>query len=131
MKKIILILSCLFTSISFAKPSSYVCAVSANPSKTALVAGEHFKMSTDDNFGINANYKYQVQIESSYLGNCEGTGSQNVNPLAEGYNGAVSIGGAECAADGFDIFVSSGVGSLIQINTGDEAVSYNCLKIIN
>lgn len=117
--------------MSFAKPSSYVCAVSANPSKTALVAGEYFKVSTDDNFGINVNYKYPVQIESSYLGNCEGIGSQNTNPLAEGYNGAVSIGGPQCVADGFDVFVSSGIGSLIQVNTGDEAVSYNCIKITN
>lgn len=131
MTKIIFILSCLYTSWSLAKATSYVCTVDSNPSRTALVAGEYFKMSTDDNFGINVNYSYPVKIESSYLGTCDGIGSENNHPLAEGYNGTISIGGSKCAADGFDIFVSPGIGSLIQVDTGDEAVFYSCVKIKN
>ena len=134
MKKIILITSLFFACSGYANSASYVCTVTANPSRSALVAGEYFKMSVDDNFGINANFKYPVQVESSYLGTCDGDGKENRHPLAEGYAGAASIGGAKCAADGFDIFVSAGItngkqSSLIQVNVGSEAVDYTCTKL--
>lgn len=134
MKKVILMTSFFLANSSFAKATSYVCTALENPSKSALVAGEYFKMSVDENFGINANFHYPIIVESSYLGICEGNGEENTNPLAKGYAGMMSIGGAKCAADGFEIFASAGITSakrsgLIQVDVGSEAVSYGCLKI--
>ena len=134
MKKIILVMSLFFAFSSFARPASYVCTIAENPSKAALVAGEYFKLSVEDSFGINANFQYSFHIESSYLGTCEGSGKENTHPLAEGYAGMASMGGANCAADGFDIFVSSGITngkqpSLIQVDVESEAVYYSCTKI--
>lgn len=131
MKKIVLITTMLFASVSFAQPVAYVCTVISNPSKTALVAGDHFKMLVDDSFGINTNYNYPIRLESAYLGICEGNGSENNNPLAEGWTGSASVSGTKCAADGFEVFTSAGIIRLIQINEGSEAVFYSCKKIIN
>ena len=131
MKKIVLLSALLIANSSFAKTASYVCTVVKNTSKTALVAGEYFKMTTDDNFGINANFQYPVQVESPYLDLCKGTGTANTHPLAQGYAGMVSIGGSECAADGFDIFISAGVVGVIQVEVESEEVSYSCIKIKN
>ena len=136
MKKVILVTALFFSCSSFATITSYVCTVTENPSNTALVAGKSFVMSVDGNFGINANFTYPVQIESSYLGRCSGSGSENNHPLAEGFAGTATLGGSQCAADGFDIFVSAGITNenkhgLIQVDAGSESVFYSCTQINN
>ena len=97
MKNLGFFIAMLCSSFCFGKGATFACV--AVESKSALVAGPRFKLTVDDEVGINGNYTYPVRIESTFLGNCDGVALENQNPLAEGYAGAVSVGGSKCAAD--------------------------------
>lgn len=111
---------------SFAGTSTFECSMDSNPNRAALVAGEKFQITTNSDFGYNAYYQHNVVVQSEYLGTCDGVGTENMNPIAEGFSGAASVTGSECAADGFDIYMSPGLRGIIQVGSGEEAVFYNC-----
>lgn len=132
-----IVLSVVLTMIALttrAAQVSYLCSLDQNKSKTALVAGNYFKMSFDDDLGINNNFEgLEINIKSGYLGSCAGISHENNFPLAQGSIISSEISGEACAADGFDLFLSGNMGNrnqaLIQVNSGPEEVFYNCHKI--
>lgn len=128
MKKFISFLILSFSVTSFAGISTLTCSVISNPNKAALVAGEKFEITIDSDFGYNGNFEYKVTAHSAYLGTCEGMGTENMNPLAEGFAGSVSVTGSHCAADGFDIFMSPSLSGIVQVGSEEESIFYSCLK---
>lgn len=134
MKVLILFFAVAMAQASFANAADYVCSEFENKNQTALVAGRQFQLIVDQNFGMNANFDYPIRISSAYLGTCDGVGTENTHPMAEGYAGMTSVGGANCAADGFDVFMSAGIApgnrpGLIQVDVGSDEVSYSCSKV--
>lgn len=130
MKKIIMII-CLFAAslVAGASERNLNCTLEKRSSNTALVAGEEFKISIDGDFGVNANFNYGIKMSSDYLGICMGRGTENNNPLAEGWNGTAIVTGPACAADGFDIYLNScglGKSCFVQVNASPEDVLYKC-----
>ncbi|MBC7419551.1 MAG: hypothetical protein H7328_02375 [Bdellovibrio sp.] len=128
MKTIVSLLILAISASSFASTSTFECFLVSNPKGTALVAGTKFQIKTDSNFGINGYYQHKVVVQSKYLGTCEGLGSENLNPLAEGFLGVAIVAGAKCAAEEFDIYMSPEFDGAVQVGSEDEAVFYNCLK---
>jgi len=128
MKAVMLLLISVFSASSFASSSTFKCSLESNPHHTALVAGESFEISTDDGFGYNGFFQNKVVIKSEYLCLCEGIGAENMNPLAEGPAGVATVTGSQCAADGFDVYLSSGVSGIVQVGTEAESIYYSCSK---
>lgn len=128
MKTIVSLLILAISASSFAGTSTLECSVVSNPNRTALVAGEKFQITTDSDFGYNSYYQRNVEVQSDYLGTCEGVGAENMNPLAEGFAGVVPVTGPKCAADGFEIYMSPGFTGAVQVGSEEDAVFYSCSK---